>query len=31
MNEVLAFRCIGSMIVVLAALFIFRAINSQFD
>jgi hypothetical protein len=31
LDAVLAFRCIGSMVVVLAALFIFRGINSQFD
>ena len=30
-DPVLAFRCIGSVIVILLALFAFRAINAQFD
>jgi hypothetical protein len=30
-DPMLALRCIGSIIVILIALFIFRAINAQFD
>ena len=31
LDPVLAFRCIGSIVVILIALFLFRAINAQFD
>jgi hypothetical protein len=30
-DPVLGFRCIGSIIVILLALYLFRAINEQFD